>query len=98
MGIKVQRPRCFYDIAINNQPAGRVVFELFSDVCPKTFVSFIELSKILWFKVVTSVKEMEVNPFMEDFLKMRVLLLNTIKNFSCQWPTEGRIQMAHNSS
>lgn len=24
---------------------------------------------------------------------MRVLLLNTTKNFSCQWPTEGRIQM-----
>uniref|UniRef100_A0A5F9DE58 PPIase cyclophilin-type domain-containing protein n=1 Tax=Oryctolagus cuniculus TaxID=9986 RepID=A0A5F9DE58_RABIT len=30
MGIKVQCPRCFFDIAINNQPAGRVVFELFS--------------------------------------------------------------------
>uniref|UniRef100_A0A8C0XAG7 Peptidyl-prolyl cis-trans isomerase n=1 Tax=Castor canadensis TaxID=51338 RepID=A0A8C0XAG7_CASCN len=40
MGIKVQRPRCFFDIAINNQPAGRVVFELFSDVCPKTCENF----------------------------------------------------------
>uniref|UniRef100_A0A673U283 Peptidyl-prolyl cis-trans isomerase n=1 Tax=Suricata suricatta TaxID=37032 RepID=A0A673U283_SURSU len=40
MGIKVQHPRCFFDIAINNQPAGRVVFELFSDVCPKTCENF----------------------------------------------------------
>uniref|UniRef100_A0A452H658 PPIase cyclophilin-type domain-containing protein n=1 Tax=Gopherus agassizii TaxID=38772 RepID=A0A452H658_9SAUR len=40
MGIKVQRPRCFFDIAINNVPAGRVVFELFSDVCPKTCENF----------------------------------------------------------
>uniref|UniRef100_A0A452RXC7 Uncharacterized protein n=1 Tax=Ursus americanus TaxID=9643 RepID=A0A452RXC7_URSAM len=63
-------------------------------------VFFTELSKILWFKVVTSVKEMdeEGNLFMEDFLKMRVLLLNTTKNFSCLWPTEGRIQMVHSSS
>ncbi|KAI6065092.1 Peptidylprolyl isomerase G (Cyclophilin G), transcript variant X1 [Aix galericulata] len=40
MGVKVQRPRCFFDIAINNVPAGRVVFELFSDVCPKTCENF----------------------------------------------------------
>uniref|UniRef100_A0A8C6V9G0 Peptidyl-prolyl cis-trans isomerase n=1 Tax=Naja naja TaxID=35670 RepID=A0A8C6V9G0_NAJNA len=40
MGVKTQRPRCFFDIAINNTPAGRVVFELFSDVCPKTCENF----------------------------------------------------------
>uniref|UniRef100_A0A2I2ZAF8 Uncharacterized protein n=1 Tax=Gorilla gorilla gorilla TaxID=9595 RepID=A0A2I2ZAF8_GORGO len=80
------------------------VFELFSDVCPKTCEKFsclcTELSRILWFKVLTSVKEMdeEGNLSKKDFLKMRILLLKTTKNFSCQWPTEGRIQMVYSSS
>ncbi|XP_075908535.1 peptidyl-prolyl cis-trans isomerase G-like [Petromyzon marinus] len=39
MGVK-NRPRCFFDIAINNIPAGRIVMELFSDVCPKTCENF----------------------------------------------------------
>ena len=30
------RPRVFFDIAIGANPAGRVVFELYSDVTPKT--------------------------------------------------------------
>lgn len=40
MGVKAQRPRCFFDIGISNVPAGRVVIELFSDVCPKTCENF----------------------------------------------------------
>lgn len=40
MGVKVQRPRCFFDIAFNNVPVGRVVVELFSDICPKTCENF----------------------------------------------------------
>uniref|UniRef100_A0AAZ3QRE2 Peptidyl-prolyl cis-trans isomerase n=1 Tax=Oncorhynchus tshawytscha TaxID=74940 RepID=A0AAZ3QRE2_ONCTS len=40
MGIKVQRPRCFFDIGISNVLVGRVVVELFSDVCPKTCENF----------------------------------------------------------
>ncbi|KAJ8255426.1 hypothetical protein GJAV_G00204750 [Gymnothorax javanicus] len=40
MGVKVQRPRCFFDISINNVCVGRVVVELFSDVCPKTCENF----------------------------------------------------------
>ncbi|XP_061432497.1 peptidyl-prolyl cis-trans isomerase G-like [Lethenteron reissneri] len=39
MGVK-NRPRCFFDIAINNIPASRIVMELFSDVCPKTCENF----------------------------------------------------------
>ncbi|CAO2635444.1 hypothetical protein LEMLEM_LOCUS23119 [Lemmus lemmus] len=63
-------------------------------------VSFTELSRISWFRVVISVKGMgeEENLFMEDSLKIKVLLLSTTKSFSYQWPTEGRIQMAHSSS
>jgi len=34
------RPRCFFDIQINKVDAGRVVFELFSDICPKTCENF----------------------------------------------------------
>ncbi|KAF1745310.1 hypothetical protein MXB_3803 [Myxobolus squamalis] len=34
------RPRCFFDISINGTPAGRVVFELFYDVCSKTCENF----------------------------------------------------------
>ncbi|MCU0658487.1 MAG: peptidylprolyl isomerase [Polyangiaceae bacterium] len=33
-------PRVFFDIQINNAPAGRVVFELFADVVPKTAENF----------------------------------------------------------
>lgn len=40
MGIKVQRPRCFFDLSINNVTIGRVVFELFTDICPKTCENF----------------------------------------------------------
>ena len=34
------RPRCFFDISIDNQPAGRIVFELYSDITPKTCENF----------------------------------------------------------
>jgi peptidyl-prolyl isomerase D len=35
-----QRPRVFFDISIGNKPAGRVAFELYSDVVPKTAENF----------------------------------------------------------
>ncbi|XP_064643427.1 peptidyl-prolyl cis-trans isomerase G-like isoform X2 [Lineus longissimus] len=34
------RPRCFFDIEIVGQTRGRVVFELFADICPKTCDNF----------------------------------------------------------
>merc|ERR1712126_307949 len=34
------RPRCFFDIQINKVDAGRLVFELFLDICPKTCENF----------------------------------------------------------
>eukprot|EP01126_Amoeba_proteus_P037273 TRINITY_DN3841_c0_g1_i6.p1 TRINITY_DN3841_c0_g1~~TRINITY_DN3841_c0_g1_i6.p1 ORF type:complete len:266 (-),score=31.89 TRINITY_DN3841_c0_g1_i6:505-1302(-) len=33
-------PRVFFDIVINRQPAGRIVFELFADTVPKTAENF----------------------------------------------------------
>ncbi|KAL1902931.1 cytochrome P450 monooxygenase 41 [Sporothrix stenoceras] len=37
---KAQRPRVFFDIRIGNKTAGRIVFELFNDVVPKTAENF----------------------------------------------------------
>ncbi|KAF7494602.1 Peptidyl-prolyl cis-trans isomerase G [Sarcoptes scabiei] len=38
--LKKLRPRCFFDISIDSQNVGRIVFELFDDVCPKTCENF----------------------------------------------------------
>ncbi|EFP11351.1 CRE-CYN-1 protein [Caenorhabditis remanei] len=35
-----QRPKVFFDVSIGEEPAGRVTFELFSDVVPKTAENF----------------------------------------------------------
>ncbi|XP_075070202.1 NK-tumor recognition protein isoform X4 [Mixophyes fleayi] len=40
MGEKA-RPQCYFDIEINREPAGRIIFQLFSDVCPKTCMNFL---------------------------------------------------------
>ncbi|KAJ6659337.1 hypothetical protein lerEdw1_019208 [Lerista edwardsae] len=37
------RPQCFFDIEINREPVGRIVFQLFSDVCPRTCKNFLSL-------------------------------------------------------
>ena len=36
----MKRTRCFFDIGISNQNAGRIVFELFNDITPKTCENF----------------------------------------------------------
>ena len=36
----MKRTHCFFDIAIGNKPAGRIVFELFNDKTPKTCENF----------------------------------------------------------
>jgi peptidylprolyl isomerase len=36
----MQNPRVFFDITIGGAPAGRIVFELFADVVPKTAENF----------------------------------------------------------
>ena len=38
MGIK--RPRVFFDVTIGGIPVGRVVMQLFADVCPNTVDNF----------------------------------------------------------
>ncbi|XP_029444197.1 NK-tumor recognition protein isoform X2 [Rhinatrema bivittatum] len=40
MGVK-DRPQCYFEIEINREPAGRITFQLFSDVCPKTCKNFL---------------------------------------------------------
>lgn len=34
------RPRCFFDISLGGLPVGRIVFELYNDVAPKTAENF----------------------------------------------------------
>lgn len=36
----VVRPRCFFDVALGGLNIGRIVFELYSDVAPKTAENF----------------------------------------------------------
>lgn len=38
-----ERRRCFFDITIDGKLAGRIVFELFDDVTPKTCENFLKL-------------------------------------------------------
>jgi peptidylprolyl isomerase len=35
-----QRPRTFFDVTIGGKPAGRMVFELYADIVPKTAENF----------------------------------------------------------
>lgn len=39
-GNAVDRPRCFFDVSLGGLPIGRIVFELFSDVAPRTVENF----------------------------------------------------------
>ncbi|KAG0678524.1 peptidyl-prolyl cis-trans isomerase cpr6 [Pichia californica] len=41
--IEAKRPRVFFDISIGGEPAGRIAFELFNDITPKTSENFREL-------------------------------------------------------
>ncbi|KAH9498723.1 hypothetical protein Btru_004676 [Bulinus truncatus] len=40
MTVGNHRPRCFFDISIGDKAVGRIVFELFADVVPKTCENF----------------------------------------------------------
>ncbi|XP_062336296.1 NK-tumor recognition protein isoform X1 [Osmerus eperlanus] len=42
MGVK-DCPQCYFDVELNREPVGRIVFQLFSDVCPKTSKNFLSL-------------------------------------------------------
>jgi len=37
---KTPRTRCFFDITVSDKPAGRLVFELYNEHCPKTCENF----------------------------------------------------------
>lgn len=38
--MKTVRPRCFFDIEVGELNVGRVIFELYSDLCPITVENF----------------------------------------------------------
>lgn len=35
-----QRPLVFFDVSIGDKPAGRIIFELYNDLVPKTAENF----------------------------------------------------------
>ncbi|XP_020568300.1 NK-tumor recognition protein isoform X2 [Oryzias latipes] len=35
------RPQCYFDVELNRDPVGRIVFQLYSDICPKTSKNFL---------------------------------------------------------
>ena len=37
---KKDRPRVYFDITIGGRPAGRIVFQLYDDIVPKTAENF----------------------------------------------------------
>lgn len=38
--MKTVRPRCFFDIEVGGLNIGRIIFELYSDICPATVENF----------------------------------------------------------
>jgi len=38
--VKKYRPRCYFDVEIGGLPMGRIVFELYDDLCPITCENF----------------------------------------------------------
>ena len=40
MAMTSSNPRVYFDVSIDETPAGRLVFELFADVVPKTAENF----------------------------------------------------------
>jgi hypothetical protein len=40
MAAAAARPRVFFDVSIGGKPAGRIEFELYSDVVPRTAENF----------------------------------------------------------
>ncbi len=40
-----KNPQCFFEVSIDNKPAGRIVMELFVDTVPKTAKNFLEICK-----------------------------------------------------
>lgn len=38
--VKTERPRVFFDVSIDGKPSGRIEFELYRDVVPKTAENF----------------------------------------------------------
>lgn len=67
------RIRCFFDINLGGLPAGRVVFELYPDITPKTAENFRSLCT----------GEMGIGKTTEKPLHYKVNILLTIRGLLC---------------
>ena len=76
MGVK--RPRCFFDVSIGGIPVGRVVMQLYADICPKTCENFRALctGEMGIGKITGKPLHYQVNPKLNKGLSSEFLLIS----------------------
>ncbi|KAG9440076.1 hypothetical protein H6P81_020241 [Aristolochia fimbriata] len=96
-----KNPIVFFDVTIGTIPAGRIKMELFSDIAPKTAENFrqfctreyrksgipIGYKGCQFLRVIKDfmIQAVDVYPFMEANLRMKILWQSILVPVCCQW-------------
>ena len=86
MGVK--RPRCFFDVSIGGIPVGRVVMQLYADICPKTCENFRALctGEMGIGKVTGKPLHYQVKSFIDQGIYFVLFCWKGLLSFICQSP------------